>query len=209
MKHTIGQARGVWSSNRGLHGFHILNRRYAERKHDFDKGSVNAGLFIVKDTYDMDKIKSCAVAFQALLNIRYRCIVGRKGKTIEFTLAFNAHHFHHLAGLHKLSDKQEVRGNRERVYKKILSDDITYSSLSDSIDFPQVKTRLDYLSSLELFMDSNSVVFRYDSRRNALSDISASFLLENEVHGSIIYLFIDKDEYSNTFCGKSFSQEIG
>ena len=127
----------------------------------------------------MDKLKVCAVSFEALLNIKYRCIVGRRGRAKEFILAFESHHFHHLAGLHKLSDKHALRGSRERVFKNILADKITYASINNSKDFPLVEARLNYLHALEQFMDSNALVFKYDRRKNVLSSISADYLLQN------------------------------
>ena len=50
----------------------------------------------------MENLQSIAKAFAKLLDIEYRMIIGRKGKTTENTLRFDASHFHHLAGFHKL-----------------------------------------------------------------------------------------------------------
>lgn len=113
----------------------------------------------------LDRLKKCAIKFKSLLDTKYKFIVGRKGHTIEFTLAFGSCHFHHLAGLHKLQDKQEVQRNRERVFKNILSGKITYDSLCNSISFSEVEERLDCLYALEQFMDDNSLVFKYDHKK--------------------------------------------
>ena len=50
----------------------------------------------------MENLQSIAKAFAKLLDIEYRMIIGRKGKTTEITLRFDASHFHHLAGFHIL-----------------------------------------------------------------------------------------------------------
>jgi len=202
MTQAIGQARGLLSSNRGLHGFHILTRR-KPKENMTAKALLKNRAFSCKGCLIMDKLKACAIAFEALFNIKYRCIIGRKGKTHEFTLAFKSYHFHHLAGLHKLSDKQEVRGNRERVFKNILSGDISYKNISKSKDFNVIMGRLNYLHGLEQFMDSNSLIFKYDSRKNASSHIKAKYLLENELYGDTVYLFLDEDNYMDALCGVS------
>ena len=125
----------------------------------------------------MDKLKLSANAFQKLLDIKFRCIIGRKGKLREFILAFDTYDFHHLAGLHKLSDIPAIRKNRERVFKNILSDNITYDMINKSKDFSLIKSRLEYLDRLEEFMDSNSIIFTYDKRNNNLSNIDATQIL--------------------------------
>jgi len=152
----------------------------------------------------MDKLMTCAIAYQNLLDVSYRCIIGRKGKLKEFTLIFDMYHFHHLAGLHKLSDIPKIRGNRERVFKNILLGELTYDDISESKDFQSIQSRLDYLHELENFMDSNSIIFNYDKRNNPSSRIEAAYLLQNAVDSEILYFFIDKDDYSNNFMGKSF-----
>jgi len=73
VKQAIGQARGLWSSTRGLHDFHILNRPKAERKHDF-KGSVEKqGLFCMpgncsaisrRDVGNISDLRSTEINFE-------------------------------------------------------------------------------------------------------------------------------------------------
>ena len=52
----------------------------------------------------MDKLLKCAKAFENLLDIQYRIIIGRKGKTVELVIGFSKLDFHHLMGLGKLKD---------------------------------------------------------------------------------------------------------
>jgi len=151
----------------------------------------------------MDKLKLCADEFNKLININYYCIIGRKGKTREFTLTFNPFDFHHLAGLHKLADISVIRGNRERIFKNIISEKITYEMISKSLDFPLIESRLNYLYKLQEFMDSNSIIFNYEKRNNVYSNIDAVYLLQNEIDKTINYLFIDKNN-DGTFFGRSF-----
>ena len=152
----------------------------------------------------MDKLKTCAVAFTKLLNINYRFIIGRKGKTKEFTLGFDTYHFHHLAGLHKLSDIRELRTSRERIFKEILSDTITYETIKVSKDFSVIESRLNFLHNLEQFLDCNSIVFSYYKKNNKASNIEALYLLLHAIDESEIYLFIDKSSHGEILYGKSF-----
>lgn len=52
----------------------------------------------------MDKLQKCGKAFEKLLEIQYRIIIGRKGKTVELVIGFSKLDFHHLMGLGKLKD---------------------------------------------------------------------------------------------------------
>ena len=149
----------------------------------------------------MDKLKICADAFNKLFDIEYRCIIGRKSKTREFLLLFDAYHFHHLLGLHKLSDMPELRKNRERVFKEIIAGKLMYEIIRQSIDFPIIESRLDYLYRLEEFMDSNDIIFNYDKRNDPSTKIDAVYLLQNEIDGNTTYFFIDRNK-DNTFFGR-------
>ena len=152
----------------------------------------------------MDKLKVCAVAFSKLFNVKYHCILGRKGITREFTLAFSPYEFHHLCGLIKLSDMPILRGNRERVFKNICSGKITYEMISKSNDFNQISDRLAFLSGLEDFMDSNSIVFSYDKRNSKSSRIDAKYLLQNTIDDAVVYFFIGNQKDDDTLIGISF-----
>ena len=152
----------------------------------------------------MDKLKICAEAFSSLLNVKYRCIIARKGKTREFVLAFSPYEFHHLCGLVKLADIQALRGSRERVFKDIISGKITYGIISQSSSFDQISDRLEYLSRLEDFMDSNTIVFNYDKRNNKSSQIEARYLLQNDIDGECAYFFIGNRKDGEELIGISF-----
>ena len=49
----------------------------------------------------MDGLLTCAKAFENLLPVKYHIIIGRKGKSVDLTVSFQAVEFHHLMGLHK------------------------------------------------------------------------------------------------------------
>jgi hypothetical protein len=169
---------------------------------------VNNGAFIALDGRlncgYMNRLLECALAYQKLLNTEYRISIGRKNKVREFTLVFTPYHFQHLIGLHKLSDVQALRTSRERAFKSILRGGIAYGTISKSIDFPSIAPRLDCFHRLEEFLDGETVIFDYDSRKNPFSNIEASYLLQNEIDDRSVYLFIDKEGSDDKFYGKSF-----
>ena len=68
----------------------------------------------------MDKLQKCAKAFEKLLEIQYRIIIGRKGKTVELVIGFSKLDFHHLMGLGKLKDLRIAKQNRGSVFDEII-----------------------------------------------------------------------------------------
>ena len=69
----------------------------------------------------MDKLQSCVKAFEKLLDIEYRIMIGRKGKSVELHIIFSKWDFHHLMGLGKLKDLRIAKKNREIVFDEILN----------------------------------------------------------------------------------------
>ena len=152
----------------------------------------------------MDKLMICAVAYRKLINTRYHCVIGRKGIKREFVIGFSPYEFHHLCGLLKLPDIPALRGNRERVYKDILSGKITYEMISKSGSFNLISDRLSYLSRLEEFLDSNLIIFSYDKRNSKASRIEAKYLLQNTMDDEVVYFFIGEQKYDEALMGVSF-----
>ena len=61
-----------------------------------------------------DKLYDGAVAFRKLEDIRYKFILGRKAQLTELYITFDLTHFHHLAGLHKLTDITIIKYQNKR-----------------------------------------------------------------------------------------------
>ena len=78
----------------------------------------------------MDKLQKCAKAFENLLEIQYRIIIGRKGKTAELVIGFSKLDFHHLMGLGKLKDLRIAKQNRGSVFDEIITGITTYETLT-------------------------------------------------------------------------------
>ena len=80
----------------------------------------------------MDKLAGCALAFEKLFDVKYRIIVGRKGKAVELLVGFSMLDFHHLMGLGILKYLRLATMNRETVFKEIMSGKISYEVITKS-----------------------------------------------------------------------------
>lgn len=158
----------------------------------------------------MDLLQQCALAFDHLLPYQYHIIIGRKGNTLEFTISFDRADFHHLAGLHKLRDNIRFQtGKRADIMKEILSGRLTFSHAQQSEFFSEMETRLLPLAELEKFLDSNEIIFRYNSKVNIFSAIQADYLLQNDYHGTPVYLFLAQRSNENTQVCRTFFPKAG
>jgi len=117
----------------------------------------------------MDKILECAKAFEKLLDTQYHIVIGKKGKSKEIDIAFETVDFHHLSGLHKLTDLRLSRANREKLFDDILSGGITLSDIERSRNFRNIQNRLEPLAKIEDLFDKNNLIFRYNEKANAFS----------------------------------------
>lgn len=153
----------------------------------------------------MDLLQTCAVGFHQLLTYQYHIVAGRKGRTIDFTISFDPSDFHHLAGLHKLTDNVRfLTGKRANIMQEILSGKLTLSHAQRSVFFKQMEPRLKPLANLEEFLDSNEIVFRYNSKAHAFSAIQADYLLQNSFEGTPVYLFLARRMGEDTQVCRTF-----
>jgi len=155
---------------------------------------------------NMDLLLQCALGFEKLTHYQYSFLVGRKGKSLSFVISFDPVDFHHLAGLHKLRDNARfTTGKRDKIFKEILNSKLSLADAEKSIYFDQASPRLQPLSALEEFLDSNELVFRYNEKANIFSLIEADYLLENTLVGQTSYLFLAKRIDDDThFCRSVF-----
>lgn len=153
----------------------------------------------------MDKLQARAIAFSNLLDVEYRIILGRKGKTFEITLGFEPFDFPHLIGLHKLSDIFHGHISNDLMFNKCLSGEITYSRISQSSKFYLLGNRFECFDQLELLLDSNDTVFKCNARALKLfSQIEADYQIKSVHKLSVFYLFLQQRRNSNSFFCKSF-----
>ena len=152
-----------------------------------------------------DKLQRCALAFQKLIDTQYEIIIGRKGQMSKIILNFSETEFVHLAGLHKLVDNDFFRAaSRKKVFDYAVDGKISYNSLTKSKNFDFVKERIEYLEFLESMLDSNDIIFKYNSKKNVFSLIQADYLLQSAHDSRDIYIFLDRVENSDSHFCRSF-----
>lgn len=152
----------------------------------------------------MDKLQSCANAFNKLLDVEYRFIIGRKGKTVELRIVFSKWDFHHLMGLGKLKDLHIAKKNREMVFNEILGGKIICQSICASRYFPLIENRFAPLACIEQLLDDNRLVFRYNKKRKPFSLIEAEYLLSTPLLGNDIYIFLAHNDNEDSYFCRSF-----
>ena len=154
----------------------------------------------------MDLLYECALSFEKLLNIQYHFVLGRKGNLKEFYLSFDKSDFHHLAGLHKLKDINALQiGKRDA----ILSQKITIEDIEKSEFYHHMNTRLEPLSHIEMLLDDNQLIFRYNEKVRQYSVIKADYLLENQYLNQSVYLFLGaRTNENNQMCRTLFPKDI-
>ncbi len=156
----------------------------------------------------MDKLQECAKAFEKLLTVKYNIIIARKTKQVNITLQFDKVDFHHLAGLHKLQDIRISRANRTSSFDNILNNKINFQTISSSRYISQVSDRLEPLAHIENLLDSNELVFKYNTRTNTFSLIQADYLLSTPYSGNDVYIFLSKNkDNENYFCRSFFPKD--
>lgn len=130
----------------------------------------------------MDKLAVCARAFKNLLDMQYRVIIGRKGRSTELRIGFSKLDFHHLMGLGKLKDLRIATKNRSIVFDDILAGKTTYGTISKSRYIHLIENRFQPLAHIENLFDDNRLVFRYNAKINPFSLIEADYLLYSRAY---------------------------
>lgn len=157
----------------------------------------------------MNELQQRAQAFQRLLDTEYKIIIGRKGKTATIVLRFEAEHFHHLAGLHKLNTLRIARASRRAVFNDLLQGKISCDDLKKSPSFEKIAKRLHHLLHLEALLDSNEIIFRYNPKLNPNSALVSDYLLVTPKNDDTLYIFIAKEKEQDTFFCRSFFPKAG
>jgi len=133
----------------------------------------------------------CTKNFEKLLDIKYHFEIARKGVIHTFDLTFQKTDFHHLAGLHKLTDKRTLQHNsREKIFNEILEGKITQQFIESSSHYSEISDRLSALINLETLLDSDNLIFKYNENVRLSSNIKAEFLLEGFISNLTLFLFL-------------------
>lgn len=139
----------------------------------------------------LDLLLKCAKNYEKLLDFEYHFVIARKGIHREFTLNFQKSDFHHIAGLHKLTDTRQVlRGTRESIFDTILQGEILQKLIEESDLYSEMSARLDPLCHLEEILDSEHLIFKYNENVRVYSQIKSDFLIEGFLEEQSLYLFL-------------------
>ena len=76
--------------------------------------------------------------------------------------------------------------------------------LKKSQYFSIIQKRLEPLSKIEDLLDSNKLIFRYNSKLQSFSLIEAEYLLSTSYKSTDIYIFLDRRPQPNSFFCRSF-----
>ena len=152
----------------------------------------------------MDKLKASAIAFERLLKYEYEIVAGSKKTLLEMTLFFEREHFMHLIGLHKLTDLQIQRFRKEQMYDMVMRDELTYDYIEKSVFFSEIKERIELFPILETALDSNELLIKYKHGVSRGTVIRASYIIIYNYGDVTIHYFVDRDEKTNRYFGKSF-----
>lgn len=143
----------------------------------------------------MDKLKECAIEFKKLFGKDYFYIL-ENGKIIK--LYFASKHFHHLMGLHKLTDIPSLvtspRNTPTAIFKNIIKSKISYNTIIKSSFFNEINDRIDNFHYINK-MVFEKVIIDFDNAKVPSSKPS-------KIKSDLI-LFQDKNSFYLNLCLKN------
>ena len=155
----------------------------------------------------MGDIYKCVNAFSELLNVEYEFVLGRKGVSVSIKVGFDKKDCYHLMGLQYLTDRPELRRDRGKIFDAILSHEIDKQRVESSTFYNMINGRTNFLPYLEVIMDSNDTIFKYNAKMNNFSMIQADYILKNVIAKQGLFLFLSKNKEDKYFCRSFFPQD--
>ena len=156
----------------------------------------------------MKNILDCVNAFEALLDTRYKLVLGRKGVAVSLCVEFDKKDCYHLVGLQYLKDRPELSRDRGKVFDEIISGKISLEKIESSVFYEHIRERIEYLPYLEELFDNNDTIFKYNQRTNSFSLIQADYLMKNRIHEKNIFIFLSENTEGKFFCRSFFSERV-
>lgn len=147
-----------------------------------------------------DWLREAAKGFAKLKNIRYDLTIAHAGKTMKLSISFDNSHFHHIAGLHKLKDVDQLRLRRKRstamIFEEIMRGKISLATIENS-DFltDKIIERIKLAGKLESIMDADNLLFSFDARygQARFSAIPAQYVITDADRVIALYVFLAAD----------------
>ena len=147
-------------------------------------------------------IEICLHNYDQLLQTKYIFVIGRKNQVCELSICFDKYDFFHLAGLHYLSDIRQFHGSREKIYDKLQTGEISPSIIEKSVHYSKIEGRVDALSELAELLESDKLIFRFNSSSSIEPTIDHDFLVELNKYDLPRFLFL-KELPDSVFHGVS------
>ena len=147
-------------------------------------------------------IEKCLSNYDKLIHTKYIFVIGRKNQVCELSICFDKYDFFHLAGLHYLSDIRQFHGSREKIYDKLQTGEISPSIIEKSVHYSKIEGRVDALSELAELLESDKLIFRFNSSSSIETTIDHDYLVELNKYDSPRFLFL-KELSDNVFHGVS------
>ena len=155
----------------------------------------------------MRTVVDCIFSFIPLLTTEYEIVLGRKGVSVTLVITFDKKDCFHLMGLQYLTDRPELRRDRGKVFDDIKNGVIKKEQIESSDFYYKIKDRVHFLPLLEMLLDSNDTVFKYNSKINTYSIIEADYLMKNYMENRNLFLFLSNAESDRYFCRSFFPEE--
>jgi hypothetical protein len=155
----------------------------------------------------MRNIYDCVESYIPLLNTEYEIILGRKGIAVTINLAFDKKDCYHLMGLQYLIDRPELNRDRGKIFDQIQKHIITIEQVETSTFYDRIKDRINFMPLLELIIDDNETVFKYNQSESAFSMIRADYLMKNNIEEHTLFLFLSKGKNNKYFCRSFFPKD--
>ncbi len=153
----------------------------------------------------MKDIKECAKLYKTLLNKDY---IFTLEQGIKFKLFFKMGNFHHLLGLGKLKDIENLnlkRNKAEDIYKKILKGDIKPDLIEKSSFYQLIKDRIENFQGITDLLDANKCKILIDFDKELLESTNLTntkYILYKHKNDGYLHLTlgdIGKGIYPETF----------
>ena len=155
----------------------------------------------------MRAVGDCVSSFIPLLSTEYEIVLGRKNVAVKFIITFDKKDWFHLMGLQYLTDRPELRRDREKIFDEIQKGIIKKENIESSDFYHKIQDRVHFLPLLENMLDSNDTVFKYNKKSNVYSMIEADYLMKNHMERKNLFLFLSNVRDDSYFCRSFFSEE--
>ena len=153
----------------------------------------------------MDLLRKCAEVYSGYSGFDY---VFTLDCNLSVTVAFRAGHFHHLAGLHYLTDIAQVDKTRFNnstvdIYKKILKRKITQNLIEKSKFYSKIEERLFHLADLGNVISSKFII-DFDSTKVPKTELMSKYLLYRQYENGYAILGLKYDIKNNVYIPETF-----